>query len=353
MCYILGALQGLFMIPFGKITFGEEEKRAVLDCIESGWVAPGAKTREFEEQFAHYVGANHAVFVDSGTSALFLAVQYLKHKGLLRGTVKVPSLTFTATAEEVIHAGLTVEFGDVDGETCCLSEVTENSLPVHIYGYRAKEGALIYDSAHRIEKDDMKGSDALWCYSFYATKNISVVTGGMVATNSKEAYEWMLRARDHGLTQGTKERYSGAYKQYDVAFIGWRLKGDDLRAAIGLEQLKKLPQITAQRNEIVEKYNRGLGQSWKGNHVYLVLVQDQERFVNYMYEHGVQCTVHFRPLHTMTAYQPYAKGISLPLTEYIGSHVVSLPLFPQLTDEQVEYVIKTAKESGLLMRQPN
>lgn len=339
------------MIPFGKMTFGEEEKKAISDCIDSGWVAPGPKTREFEERFAAYVGATHAVFVDSGTAALFLALQYLKHKGLLTGTVKVPSLTFTSTAEEVLHAGLPIEFGDVDGNTCCLTDVGLNSLPVHLYGYRAKEGALIYDSAHRIEKDDVKGSPALWCYSFYATKNISTVTGGMIATNSAEAYGWLMSARDHGLSLGTKERYSGAYKQYDVGFIGWRLKADDLRAVIGLEQLKKLPWITERRNAIVQKYNQGFGHSWAGNHVYVVLVKKQEEFVNYMYDHGVQCTVHFRPLHTMTGYQPYHKSGSekLPMTEYLGSHVVSLPLYPQLTDDEVEYIIKTAKESGMLL----
>ena len=338
------------MIPFGKISFGEEEKKAIIDCIDSGWVAPGAKTREFEEKFAEYVGANYAVFVDSGSAALFLGVQYLKQKGLLTGKVKVPSLTFTATAEEIIHAGLDIEFGDVDGSNCCLSEVGPNSLPVHLYGYRAKEGALIYDSAHRIEKGDVGNSPALWCYSFYATKNISVVTGGMIALNSKEAYDWLLKARDHGLSAGTKERYSGAYKQYDVGFIGWRLKGDDLRAVIGIEQLKKLPWIRERRNDIVAKYNKGFGQSWAANHVYMVLVESQEKFVNYMYEHGVQCTVHFRPLHTMTAYQPYYHGEPLPMTDYLGSHVVSLPLFPQLTNEEVEYIIKTAQESGLLLK---
>ncbi len=337
------------MIPFGKIPFGEEEKAAINACIDSGWVAPGAKSREFEEQFAQYVGAAHAVFVDSGTSALFLALQYLKYKNLLSGKIIVPSLTFTATAEELIHAGFDIEFGDIDPNTYCLKEVTDHSLPVHLYGHRAQNGALIYDSAHRIEKDDVKGSDALWCYSFYATKNISVVTGGMIATNNTEAYEWLLKARDHGLSAGTKERYSGAYKQYDVSFIGWRVKGDDLRASIGIEQLKKLPEITRRRNEIVAQYNKAFGRTWEGNHVYGVFVENQEAFVNYMYEHGVQTTVHFRPLHTMTGYQPYYKGESLPVTEHIGSHEVSLPLFPQLTNDEVEYIVKTVKESGMLL----
>lgn len=337
------------MIPYARTPFGDEEKQAVIDCLDSGWVATGARTKEFEEQFASYVGAKYAVFVDSCTSALFLSLQYLKHTGRISGTVSIPSLTFTSTAEAVLHAGLNIEFGDIDPNTYCLANVTPKSLPVHLYGYRAKDGALIYDSAHRIEKDDVKGSDALWCYSLYVTKNISVVTGGMIATNDDDAYAWLMKARDHGLSAGTKERYSGAYKQYDIDFIGWRVKGDDLRAAMGLEQLKKLPHITARRNDIVAQYNKGFGRNWKGNHVYAVFVRDQEQFVNYMYDKGIQTAIHFRPLHTMTAYQSLYKQQPLSVTDYVGSHEVSLPLFPELTDDEVDFIIKTVHESGMVL----
>lgn len=336
------------MIPFGKTTLGAEEKKAVADCIDSGWVALGGKSKEFEEKFAEYVGAQHAVFVDSCTSALFLAVQYLKYKGFLKKLI-VPSLTFNSTAAVVVQGGLELQFGDVSEKDFCLTPVGKDSLPVHLYGNRAQDGALLYDSAHRIEKGDMKGSGALWCYSFYATKNMTTVTGGMIATNDKEADAWLRKARDHGLDMGTAERYQGAYKQYDVAFVGWRVKGDDLSAAMGLEQLKKLPRFTERRNEIVEKYNKAFGLSRAGNHVYPLLVKNQEEFVNYMYKEGVQCTVHFRPVHTMTAYKKYYHGEPLPNTDFIGSHVVSIPLHAELSDEEVNFIIEKAKGSGMLL----
>lgn len=335
------------MIPFCKTDLGEEEIKAVADCIRSGWVVMGPKTQEFEEEFAKYVGSQYAVFVDSGTSALFLAIKRLEKMGLKGNYITVPSLTFTSTAEVCINAGWKVRFGDV-GDDFCLKTVNSATLPVHLTGNRAKNGALIYDSAHRIEKDDVKDSSALWCYSFYATKNLTTVQGGMIATNNIYDYEWLKKARDHGLDMGTKERYVGKYKQYDVQFVGYRVKGDDMRAVVGLEQLKKLPRLTERRNELVDRYNKGLGLDRKGNHVYPILVKDRELFTEFMFENGIQTAVHFRPLHTMTAYKDVPTG-TMTNTEYIGEHIVSLPLFPQLTNEEQDYIINKVLETKLLI----
>lgn len=341
------------MIPFSKTTLSQEEKDAVSSVIDSGWVVLGPKSAQFEEEFAKYVGAKHAVFVDSGTAALDLAVKYAKHSGTWPEgrTVDVPSLTFTSTAEVLVHNGYEPHFVDVDKHTFCARTDRAMALPVHLLGNKAQcSNALIYDSAHRIEKDDFPKHDPIetWCYSFYATKNITTVTGGMIVTNSQTAADWLRKARDHGLNLGTKERYTGAYKQYEVEFVGWRVKGDDLRAAVGLEQLKKLPWITERRNHIVNRYNEGLGIHRTGNHVYPVLVKHQESFVNHMFEEGIQTTVHFRPLHRMLAYRSYERD-DLPNTEYIGDHIVSLPLYPQMSEEEIDYVITTVKKSNMLL----
>ncbi|MCK4522403.1 MAG: DegT/DnrJ/EryC1/StrS aminotransferase family protein [Nanoarchaeota archaeon] len=344
-------------IPFCKTTIGEEEKKAICDVIDSGWVVLGAKSQEFEEKFAEYVGAKYAVYVDSGTSALLLSLNYLKDSDLIDDDLLiVPSLTFTATAEAAINAGYLIEFGDVDYNTLCLKTNVNDkiTLPVHLVGNKATQKALIFDSAHRIERDDVKGSDALWCYSFYATKNMTTVQGGMVATNDVKAYEWLKSARDHGLDMGTKERYTGKYKQYDVKFVGYRVKGDDLRAAIGLEQLKKLPEMTKQRNEIVKRYNDAFGLERAGNHVYPILVNDRDKFMELMMEAGIQCTIHFRPLHQMTGYKKYYDAEyspALPNTDFIGEHIVSLPLFPGLTEAEQDYIISEVKKTKLLYEQ--
>lgn len=346
------------MIPFVKTDLGEEEKKAISDCIDSGWVVLGKKSEEFEHKFAEYVGAKYAVFVDSGTSALFLSLQnFKKNLKTLDSQVIVPSLTFTATAEAAINAGYTIKFADVSKEDFCMIPPESYRwqdilLPVHLTGNKSKLDALIYDSAHRIEKDDVKESFAmsLWCYSFYATKNMTTVQGGMICTNNKIDYEWLKMARDHGLDMGTKERYTGKYKQYDVKFVGWRVKGDDLRAVIGLEQLKKLPRMTERRNELVGRYNDAFGLNRTGNHVYPIFVNDRDKFMDYMIKHDVQCTVHFKPLHTMTGYKQYYHGKPLPNTEWIGEHIVSIPLYPQLTNDEQEYIIKTVMESACLIK---
>lgn len=337
-------------IPFVKTDLGEEEIQAVSDCIRSGWVVLGQKSEDFEKQFAEYVGAKYAVFVDSCTSALFLAGKYIKEvKGIKK--ITVPSLTFTASAEAMINAGLKIEFGDVDFGDFTLIEGAKCRLPVNLFGNKAKfTNAPIVDSAHRIEKDDMVGTNNLWCFSFYATKNISTVQGGMIATNDEEAYNWLKKARDHGLNLGTKERYTGKYKQYDIEFVGYRVKGDDFRAVMGIEQLKKLPAMTARRNEIVNKYNEAFGYNRTGNHVYPIMVQDRDKFMDFMIENGVQVAVHYRPLHEMTGYKKLLGETKLPITEFIGQHIVSVPLFPQLTNEEQDYIIQKVNESGQLIK---
>lgn len=335
-------------VPFSKTTLGDEEIKAISDCIKSGWVVLGDKSQEFEEKFAEYVGAKHAVFVDSGTSALFLAVQYLIKEGKIKRSMHVPSLTFTASAEVIENSGLAVQFEDVDLKSFCMDEDLRDSIGVHLTGNKCKSNSLIYDSAHRIERNDVKDSPATWCYSFYATKNITTVQGGMIATNDERAYNWFKLARDHGLDLGTKERYTGKYKQYDVTFIGYRVKGDDLRAVIGLEQLKKLPEMTEKRNAIVKKYNEAFDLEHKGNHVYPVLVDKRDKFMDKMAEDNIQVSVHFRPLHLMTGYSKYK--VSLRNTEFIGERICSLPIFPQMTIKEQDYVIEKVLKTKLLCR---
>lgn len=339
-------------ISFCKSSLGAEEKQAINDVIDSGWVVMGKKTQEFEQQFAEYVGGNHAVFVDSGTSALDLAVKWYLHKKIIKKKQKidVPSLTFTSTAEVLVHNGLIPNFVDVELHDFCISEPLINSaIPVHLLGNRSMARGLIYDSAHRIVRGDLKGAGALWCYSFYATKNMTTIQGGMIVTNDEEAAKWLKKARDHGISKGTTERYKDGDCLYSIDFIGWREKSDDIHAAVGIEQLKKLDKFNEERQRIVDRYNEGFGLQRSGLHLYPILVDRRSEFIKFMKSEGVQVSVHFLPLHKMPGYRKWSK-ISLPNTEYLGERMCSLPLFPQLTNEEVDYVIQKVKESKMFIQ---
>lgn len=332
------------MIPFCKNDLGKEEISAVTKVIESGWVAPGPVTGEFEKGFAKYVGSKYAVFVDSGTAALSLAVAYLKKTQSITGQMHVPSLTFVATAESVVRNDLTPIFEDISMDDFCLGEGSINSIAVHLTGNRSTRTAFIYDSAHRIKKDDItQGDNSLWCFSFYATKNMTTIQGGMIATNDIEAAEWLKQASDHGLTKGTQERYSSGNILFDCEFVGWRVKGDDVRAAIGIEQLKKLPFFDEKRDQIVARYNKCLGLNRHGNHVYPVLVENRDAFIKFMFERQIQCVTHFKPIHTLAAYKHFPRT-SLPNTEFVGKRIVSLPLYPSLTNAEQDYIIRTISD---------
>ena len=176
----------------------------------------------------------------------------------------------------------------------------------------------------------------------------------MIATNDTKAYEWLKKARDHGLDLDTQQRYQGKYMQYDIDFVGYRFKPSDLQAAVGIEQLKKLPQNNAKRDYIVDRYNEAFGLKRKGNHLYIITVKDQEKFKHFMMENDIQVVLHYRPLHTMTGWKKYApvignKPLDLPNTEWLGEHCMSLPLYPDLTDGEVDFIIEKVKESGQLI----
>jgi dTDP-4-amino-4,6-dideoxygalactose transaminase len=332
-------------VPFCQPTFDEREVDAVSQAIRSGWVTTGPLTAKFEEEFAKYVGSKYAVFLNSGTSALRLAIEWNKTKYDLK-TAYVPSLTFAATAHEAVHAGLDIIWGDVDQETMCLepSDKGNIAIPVHLTGNKANltyDCPVVEDSAHLVEKDQCKNSKNLVCFSFYATKNLSTGEGGMIACNSKEAYDWLKKARHHGIDRGP-----GGSPIYEVEFLGWKANQSDIMAAIGLVQLKKLPRLNKRRAEIVKMYNKGFDQHCGGLHLYPVYSHYREKFIKEMAKAGVQVSVHFRPLHKMMAYGSTRDLIN---TEYLGGGLVSLPLFPNMTDEQVRYVIETANKTKLLI----
>lgn len=328
------------MIQFCKSYIGEEEKNAVKSVLDSGWLTQGQKVQEFEEKFAEYVGAKYAIAVNSCTSALFLALQRKMQKTRYYKVI-LPALTFAATANIVKHSGLQIEFVDVNLEDFCFCGYAEIGV---CYGGNECGIAPIIDSAHLIKKNQCKKRNSTFCYSFYATKSITTGEGGMICTNNKEDAEWFKKARLHGMSKDASKRYTDKNKwSYDVEFVGYKMNMTDIAAAIGIEQLKKLDLMEQKRTEIRQRYNKNLALNWQGNHIYPVLVENRDKVIEYLASEGIMTSVHFKPVHLMSAYIDYVET-NLPNTEYIGQHEISLPIYPGLTMEDVDFISKKVEK---------
>jgi dTDP-4-amino-4,6-dideoxygalactose transaminase len=342
-------------IPFCRPFVGNKEAKKASETIKNGWLTSGITTQEAEKKLAEYLGAKHVVLLSSCTAALGLSIEYIKKKHNLKEfTALVPSLTFAATATEVIHASGEVLFGDVD-ENMCLKKIDgqyDIAIPVHLTGNKADTDyncPVIEDSAHLIERNQLVGNKNLVCFSFYATKNLTMGEGGAIATNDDEAAEWFKQARHHGISKGGWDRYNKVNSwKYDIEFIGWKCNPSDVLSAILIENLNNKEIIDRERERCIALYNQELGYNNKGLHLYPIMVKDRTEFITLMADNDIQCSVHFLPLHKMTAFKGSATT-NMDRTNYLGEHLVSLPLFPDLKNEEIKKICKIIRESNQLL----
>jgi dTDP-4-amino-4,6-dideoxygalactose transaminase len=347
-------------IPFCRPFIGKEEAKAATKAIMSGWITTSKITEEVEKKIADYVGAKYCILLTSCTAALHLSLEYLKRFKLNnRFRVLVPSLTFAATATEVINSGGELIFGDVDKNTMCLKRPKYSNydiaIPVHLYGIKARtdyDCLVIEDSAHLIEKNQCKNNPNLVCMSFYASKNVTMGEGGAICTNDDNAAMWFRQARHHGISSGGWERYQKTNKwKYDIEFIGWKYNPSDVLSAILGANFNKIEKIHKERKRCVDLYNKLLDYNNRGLHLYPILISDRLKFMKIMEESGIGCSVHFLPLHRMTAFkQLNIKSDDLTNTNYFGDRLVSLPLFPLLTNKEIRYICAEVKKTGLLIK---
>lgn len=337
-------------IPFERPSIGKEEIKAITKVLKSGWLTMGPETQAFEEEFAKYVGAKHAIAVNSATSGLFLA---LKALGIKKGDeVIVPSFTFAATANVVVHSGATPVFVDIRGDDytmdqksldAAITKRTKAVIPVHYAANRAHIKTslpIIEDSAHLIEKNGDNNRAFASCYSFYATKNMTTGEGGMITTSDDKVADWLRMARLHGLSRDAWKRYGLQSKWvYTVEFSGWKFNTTDLNSSIGRVQLKRLPSFEKRRHHVVDLYNKLLGLKNRGTHLYPILVENRDDFFNFMKENGIGCSFNFTPLHLQPAFKNY-KSKKLPVTEHIGPRVATIPLDAVVTDSEVRKIAK-------------
>jgi dTDP-4-amino-4,6-dideoxygalactose transaminase len=374
-------------IPFHAASVGEDEAQAAADVIRSGWLTMGPKTLEFEQNFASYVGARHAVAVSSCTAALHVALEAI---GLQQGDeVLVPTTTFTATAEVVVYFKAIPVLVDVDPTTLCIDpaeaqkKITSRTcaiIPVHFAGQpcdmdriqqlAARHGLhVIEDAAHALPAS-FRGTPVgaiskLTAFSFYATKTLTTGEGGMVTTDDDELAARMKVMRLHGIGRDAWKRYSNEGSWfYEVECAGFKYNLTDIQSAIGLVQLSKCTEMRTLRARIAKQYTVGFSQceeiqvptvlsdresAW---HLYVLrlnldrLTIGRSEVVERLKQRGVGTSVHFIPLHMHPyyrhAYHYCHESFPVALKEYFRSF--SLPIYPGMSSDQVAYVIEQVIE---------
>ena len=374
-------------LPFCQADIGEEEIAEVVDTLRSGWLTTGPKTREFEERFSQYVDSKFAVAVNSCTAALHLA---LNAAGITEGDEVITTpLTFCSTVNVILFQRATPVLADIrlDDYDIDPAEVerritprTKAILPVHYGGQPCRMDELmdiarrhnllvIEDAAHAVGakyRGQPVGSigDAT-AFSFYVIKNLTTGEGGMVTTNNPELAEKVRILRLHGMSHDAWKRYDarGSW-YYEVQMLGFKYNMSDIQAALGLHQLARLESFTERRAQIVAEYGRRFAalpeltlpqarpevrHAW---HLYPIRVDGErltigrDQFIEEMKERGIGTSVHFIPIHYHPYYQQTLglKPGDFPNTDKLFAGLLSLPLFPRMTDADVERVANAVEE---------
>lgn len=374
-------------LPYCRPYFDDDELNRVADVLKSGWWTKGSVTREFEKVFAEYVGAKYAVAVNSCTAAMHIAL-VAKGIGEDDEVISTP-MTFCSTINTIVHTGAKPVLVDIDSKTglidvdkieAAITEKTKAIVPVHYAGQSCdmdkinaiaeKYGLFVLeDCAHALSteyKGKKIGSMGNACaYSFYVTKNISTAEGGMLTTDDEELYEKASVLSLHGMSKNAWSRYGtkGDWK-YEVCDPGFKYNLTDIAAALGIAQMNKLDEMQDIRTEYAEIYNKafdkidgitylkdnGLGKN--SAHLYVIQIDknkfdiDRDTFIELLKEYNIGTSVHFIPICMHPYYINnfgYKKG-DFPETEKMFEGIISLPLYPSMTREDVMYVIEAVRE---------
>ncbi|MGC6367737.1 MAG: DegT/DnrJ/EryC1/StrS family aminotransferase [Candidatus Marinamargulisbacteria bacterium] len=363
-------------IPFHKASIGDDEINEVVDTLKSGWLTMGPKTIEFEKQFALATGAEFAVSMNSATACLHLA---LKAIGLNAGDeVIIPTTTFASTAEVVTYFNATPVLCDINAEDHnidtkkiekLITDKTKVIIPVHFSGIpcdmdeinriaKKHDLKVIEDAAHSFPsqyKEKQVGTlSDITCFSFYATKTLATGEGGMATTNNEAYAKSMKCNRLHGISKDAWNRYSDKGNwYYEVVDNGYKYNMTDIAASLGLVQLKRANELNQKRFEIAKRYNNAFYEheaisilqpeehavsSW---HLYVIKVQNRDELMAKLKENGIGTSLHFIPIFEHPFYK-HTYGYNskhYPVAKRMYSESISLPIFPDMTMDEVDYII--------------
>jgi len=386
-------------LPYASPSIGEEEIAEVADSLRSGWISTGPKTRRFQDQFREYIGSKHAVAVNSCTAGLHIALTALDVGP--GDEVVLPTLTFCSSANVVVHLGARPVLVDVGEDfnvapeaiEAAITSRTKAIMPVHyggqacdldaIYALAARYNLPVVEDAahavgstyhgHRIGSDALglssagrlgQGVRVITAFSFYATKNMTTGEGGMITTADDDLAEHMRLLALHGMSRDAWKRYTSAGSwYYEVVMAGYKDNMTDIQAALGIHQLRRLDDFITTRQRYARLYDEAFTDLQEvetpvirsnRNHVYHLYVLrlaldrltiDRTQFIKALKAHNIGTSVHFIPVHLHPFYREhfgYRQG-DLPQAEAIYDHIVSLPLYPRMTETDVYDVIQAVR----------
>jgi dTDP-4-amino-4,6-dideoxygalactose transaminase len=362
-------------VEFFKHNLNQDDINSAVEVLRNPILTTGQWTADFEDKFSKYMGCKYTVGVTSCTAALHLS---LLAYGIGRGDEVITTpMTFIATANSILMAGAKPVFVDVEPETGnidvnlienAITSKTKAIIPVHLYGQLCDMVKLrkiadkyhlfiVEDCAHAVEseRDGVRpgqlGETA--CFSFYPTKALSSGEGGAICTNSNLIADNLKILRSHGMSADAGERYSKRYKHWDMEVLGWKYNMDNIQAALLINQIDRL-EINWWEREVISGiyedalkgvvgFTKVIGKS--GRHLFTIWVENRDEVLGKLQDAGIGVAVNYRAIHLLSYYRKrygYKEG-KFTVAERIGNQTISLPLYPKLTDTEVEYVIKTVK----------
>jgi len=369
-------------VEFYRHNIGKEEKKRVLECLNGIFLTTGSYVAEFEKEFTNYIKVTYGVGLNSCTAALHLSLLALN---IGHGDEVITSpMTFVATAAAIMHTRAKPVFVDVEADTGlinpdliekAITKKTRAILPVHLYGQmcdmrKIKRIAdkhnlkIVEDSAHCIEgeregiRPGQLGDVA--CFSFYATKNITSGEGGAIVTNKEKIAKKVKMLRMHGMSKEAIDRYSGKYQHWDMIECGWKYNMDNIQASLLLPQLAKIDKNWWRRKELYNEYIEHLKKvpqvdypkiienSKSAYHLFTIWVNKDRRdeILQKLGKEEIGVAVNYRAIHLLRYFREnlgYKPGM-YPVAENMGNRTITLPLYPDLKDEEVRYVIQKVKD---------
>lgn len=372
-------------IPYGKQWIDEDDIEAVVKALGCDYLTTGPRVQEFEQKLADFAGADYGVAVASGTAALHIACMAI---GLQKGDEVITTpITFAASANCILYCGAVPVFADIDPVTYnispdsirrCITKRTKAIIPVHFCGQPCDMDAIsqiareynlivIEDAAHALgaeyQGEKIGSLSDMTCFSFHPVKHITTGEGGMVTTNNRELYEKLALLRTHGITRDEKSfliKGEGPW-HYEQSVLGYNYRISDIQCALGLSQLKKLNFFLKRRHEIVKAYQEalkgekdlvlpteaeGCHSSW---HLYVIQARAEKRrgIFEQLRADGIGVNVHYIPVYKHPYYQKHGYSrVCCKEAEQLYSRMITLPVYPALTQPQQEYVIEKVKAAN-------